>query len=256
MRYELESQIRWSTIAEGAVMVMAAYQVQSVSPHAYYASWYRKLSWGCAWACAGLTLLCMGTSIAMAQQKDGQSIPLGKALGGMVQTKLTLSPSLVTIDLHTKTATIEFLNETMDTLESDIEITTDAPLRLNPKRLSRDSTKSKQASSGLLGALLNDDESKSANAEIPQTRSLVPWLKGIPAHLTLAPGEKKRIEVTVDVPADAKAGEYLCWVVSRSTGPGGVVRETGAFSITGADGKPIRIPSFTKVSLTVGSSPE
>lgn len=197
----------------------------------------------------------------MAQQQDGQSIPLGKALGGMSQTKLTISPTLIAIDPSTKTATIEFLNETTDTLESDIEVTTDAPLRVDPKRLSRsrDSAKSKQkqASGGLLGALLDEDETKkNTNSPPPQTQSLVPWLKGVPARLTLAPGEKKRIEVTVDVPANATPGEYLCWIVSRSTGPGGIVRETGMFSIRGPDGKPFRIPSFTKVSLTVGSKTE
>ncbi len=240
-------------------MEMGFYHVPSISPHAR--DGHRSSQWilSLIFACCGLLfLLCMGTDIAMAQKKDGQSIPLGKALGGIAQTRLTLSPSLVTIDPHTKTATIEFLNETTDTLESEFEVTTDAPLRLDPRRMSRsrDSAKSKLGSGGLLGALLNEDQSKSDNAAAARPQSLVPWLKGIPARLTLAPGEKKRIEVTVDVPSDAKAGEYLCWVVSRSTGPGGLVRETGGFSIRGADGKPIRIPSFTKVSLTVGSKPE
>ncbi len=230
-------------------MVMAAYQIPSTYSHVL---WYRKLSWSCAWALIALTLLCMGADVATAQQGERQSIPLGKAIGGLGQTKLTLSPSLVTIDPHTKTATIEFLNETTDTLESDIEVNANAPQLLNLKRSSRDSTKLKQELGGLVGALLDDDQNKSTNAAISQTRSLVPWLNGVPARLTLAPGEKKRIEVTVDVPVDAKVGEYLCWVVARSTGFGGPIRETGAFSIRGADGKPIRIPSFTKVVLNVG----
>lgn len=188
-----------------------------------------------------------------AQQGNGEPVLSTSAVSGLKPTRLSISPSLVTIDPSTRSATIEFFNETSDTLDAEISVTIDAPLRIRLPNTAN-SVNGKSSFDGLLGAIVRDDQLGDKQAETKPENAFIQWIAGIPPRLMFLPGEKKIVQVTVTVPADAKPGEYKCWVVSRATAQGGIVRQNG-FGLMGADGKPIRIPSFVKMFFTVRKGP-
>jgi len=212
------------------------------------------------------TVLCAGQGVAQAQQAPTEiNMQVSAAIQKALQEQFSrifshivrVTPSLSKVDPNTHAATIEFFNPSEDTISTDISVGM-APPAAGPE--APDST-----SGG--GGLMAEDASTTPVPKadtVAAAWSMASWIHGVPSKLTLAPHEKKSVTVQVTVPSDAKAGDYAAWVVTstevgnfkpssegNATNGVKVVLQDGGGSISGPDGKPLRLPSGGKIVYTV-----
>lgn len=128
---------------------------------------------------------------------DGTQIPMRLAtperppVTDLAQAHMpVLAQARIVVDKTTHVATVEIENRTKDTLTIALRMDRLAPLN--------------QA------APLHTDT-------IPEAWSLTDWVKDLPATIQLAPHAKRKLQVHVDVPNDAKSGLYSGWVIAKTT---------------------------------------
>jgi hypothetical protein len=177
-----------------------------------------------------------------AEVMDQLSKQLSAAFTKAFDRKVVISPSIVNIDAKEKTATFEFANSQEDTLVAEVTVGNAPPLGAGA---------SKPGGAKQAGGLLAEDEAADAKAKsdsIDANWSLASWVKDLPSIIKLAPGEKKKITVKLDVPENAKAGEYSGWVVAAVE-----PADNTPIKIQGADGKPVKMTSGVKLVYRVES---
>jgi hypothetical protein len=114
-----------------------------------------------------------------------------------------VSPHLVVFTPGTRTATLEFSNRGSRPTEADVEVqygftywqnedTTLVPAH-GVRQRGRDTV------------IFNPG---------PKDRSAVRWLSGVPAHIALAPGERRQVTLKIDPPAGIADGEYYARIVT------------------------------------------
>ncbi len=227
-------------------------------------------------------------TIAIAQRNsigDQIGAHLQKAMEEVMSRRITVSPTSITFTPQTKTATLEFSNTTKDTLEADVMVALSVPsLHDQAGDAPQEKKKRGRASGGgfkISGfpagsgteapapqptAPPNTESPKAAaknDSIIDSTKSAVKWIKGLPAKIRLAPGEGKKISVTLEVPPSATQGEYAAWIFAStemlSESKNTTEKKGAENSSIGTsmrmplrpDGKPFRLVSATKVTYRV-----
>jgi len=148
-----------------------------------------------------------------------------------------ISPTTVTVDAATKTATFELNNSTSDSMTVSLQarLTPQVPIEMPqftsdqlahlPKDVAARLTDTTGRDSMVTtvhapNALLADEPDSanapgiSRNAAIDSAHSMVAWIKDLPSQIRLAPKEKKTIKVRVEKPSGTAAGTYSAWVVA------------------------------------------
>lgn len=119
-----------------------------------------------------------------------------------VSRRVSISPLNTSISKKTKKVSLEFHNPTDDTLEMEIKVSSTVPEMTK----TIDSANSKVSKS-----LLSEKDAEITSIYKPLDK----WITKYPKKLTLAPGEKKTIDVDILVPESVKEGEYASWIVAE-----------------------------------------
>jgi hypothetical protein len=146
--------------------------------------------------------------------QNALSQALGKmfqqAVTNMVKHRVRVTPAITEIDPKVKTATLEFFNASDDTVNAALSIGTVPPTMMGGQAA--------QAPQNSANPLLADTGSAKATApdSVASEWSLASWVQDLPAHIQLAPNEKKSVTVHLDIPASVKPGDYAAWIVATT----------------------------------------
>ncbi len=124
--------------------------------------------------------------------------------------RVIMSPEHSIVKKTSNTVTVNFHNPTQDTLIVYLYVS-DTTIGVNRFVNSKDKSDSvKKAVSN--SKLVKNDTTDSITSVY---RPMGSWVMDLPKSITLAPGEKKNITFTVDVPETRFSGEYATWIVAE-----------------------------------------
>lgn len=194
-------------------------------------------------------LICVATPRVAHAQLEGMNFQIGPLIQEMLERQkkrsVGMTPAIVNVNTSEKTATIEFINRSTDTLIATIEVGNRAAVSLAPPSTTSDAA----------GGLLADDEPSSKANEVDPKWSLGSWVKDLPEKIVLPPLTNKTITIKLDVPATASDGEYSAWIVAttqqkeNSSEAKGVIKGDGLTVDFGKGG--LQMQSSTKLVYRV-----
>lgn len=139
-------------------------------------------------------------------------------LSDATHRRVTISPAHVPVNSIQKTTTIELHNPTKDTLNITLFLS-DTVVGLS--RFVSVESVTESSDPKVKNRKLIDQNSGDSISSI--YRPMSSWIKDLPKSVQLAPGEKKNVSVTVEIPATGISGEYASWIVAevepRKKGP-------------------------------------
>lgn len=114
----------------------------------------------------------------------------------------------VVADKSTHVATVEISNPTADSITVALRMDRTAPL--------------------------NPDLSLHTDT-VPESWSLVGWVKDLPSTIQLAPHAKRKMTFRLDVPTGVKSGMYSGWLIAKNTTRSGKGQDKGQDSVSAHD---------------------
>ncbi len=133
-----------------------------------------------------------------------------KLVDDAINRRVRATSEHVIVTKAARAATVELSNPTKDTLVVDFYlsdtvvdasrfVTVDTPMKKSPAKAEEK-------------RLIKDDPSDSITSIY---RPMSHWIKDVPKSISIAPGEKTSIAISVDMPENVRSGEYAVWLVAE-----------------------------------------
>jgi hypothetical protein len=173
------------------------------------------------------------------------------AFTDVLSRRVRVAPTVVTVDPHARTATLEFINASDDSLSATVTAGVVPPPGFRASGATQGVTSGGHVNDTSSAAGKGAGTGFSVDTIRPEV-SLASWIQDLPSSVVLAPHEKKSVTIHLTVPSDLKPGAYAAWIVTSATliaadAPGKKARPGMTLNLTGRDGKPLHLHSGAKL---------
>lgn len=167
-------------------------------------------------------MLTAAALLFMSPRQAAAQINLGDALGKMIaeqfskgfeaaaKRKVDITPISNTLNDSTKEIVLELHHQSDETITAKLTIGNNP----NGGRVVEKAADSSGAEPAKKKPSLLDEEENKKDTSSISYKPMADWIVGLPETITVAPGEKKKIKLTVKIPPNAAPGEYAAWIAT------------------------------------------